>query len=62
MKAPCKDCKERHQGCHAECEQYQIYHAECVKASKKRKVDSLLKSQCFDRITRMRSKANLPRR
>lgn len=24
---PCKDCKERHEGCHAECEKYK----ECTK-------------------------------
>lgn len=26
--APCKDCKERHVGCHAECEMYKEYAEE----------------------------------
>ena len=25
MKAPCKDCQDRHVGCHADCERYQAY-------------------------------------
>lgn len=28
MNAPCKDCKDRHAGCHSECERYQAYAAE----------------------------------
>nr|DAH32760.1 MAG TPA: hypothetical protein [Caudoviricetes sp.] len=26
MNAPCKDCPERHMGCHSECEKYIAYH------------------------------------
>jgi hypothetical protein len=26
--APCKDCKERHVGCHAECERYKEFAEE----------------------------------
>lgn len=25
MKAPCKDCTERHDGCHGKCERYRAY-------------------------------------
>lgn len=25
MKAPCKDCAERHEGCHGECEKYKAF-------------------------------------
>lgn len=28
MKAPCKDCPDRHTGCHAECEKYQTFAKE----------------------------------
>ena len=26
MNSPCKDCEERHHGCHAHCEEYKTYH------------------------------------
>ena len=26
MTAPCKDCPERHMGCHSKCEKYIEYH------------------------------------
>lgn len=28
MKAPCKDCENRHPNCHAHCGEYQAFHAE----------------------------------
>lgn len=28
MKAPCKDCLDRHQGCHSECEKYIAFRKE----------------------------------
>ena len=28
MKNPCKNCEERHQGCHAGCERYAAWKAE----------------------------------
>lgn len=28
MKPPCKDCKDRHVGCHGDCERYKQYKAE----------------------------------
>ena len=27
---PCKDCAERHLGCHGECEKYQKWHKEDI--------------------------------
>ena len=27
-KAPCKDCPDRHQGCHSECEKYIAFRKE----------------------------------
>ena len=29
-KAPCKDCPDRHEGCHAECEKYQAFSKACL--------------------------------
>ena len=26
--APCKDCADRHVGCHSSCEKYQAFHRE----------------------------------
>lgn len=31
--SPCKDCKERHEKCHADCEKYKAFQAE-LKATK----------------------------
>ena len=28
MNAPCKDCPDRSQGCHARCEKYAAFHAD----------------------------------
>jgi hypothetical protein len=28
MNAPCKDCSDRHQGCHCECEKYKVFRKE----------------------------------
>lgn len=28
MNAPCKDCPDRHQGCHCECEKYKVFRKE----------------------------------
>lgn len=28
MKAPCKDCPDRHESCHGQCEKYQAYRKE----------------------------------
>ena len=39
--SPCRDCKERRQGCHAECLKYGAW-AEDVKEANKRKRDDLL--------------------
>ena len=36
MKVPCKDCENRHTGCHSECALYQAYHAEREAVSKER--------------------------
>ena len=36
MKAPCKDCSERHQACHGSCIKYKEFRAELDKSNKAR--------------------------
>lgn len=31
LQAPCKDCNDRHVGCHAECQKYKDYKTEHAK-------------------------------
>ena len=37
LPAPCKDCTERHPGCHSECEKYAEYSRERAELSKSRR-------------------------
>ena len=37
MTSPCKDCTDRHAGCHGECERYQEYCQQREEAKAKRK-------------------------
>jgi hypothetical protein len=39
MLAPCKDCQERHIGCHAECERYIKFKEESAEIEKRRRAD-----------------------
>ena len=34
--SPCKDCQERHHGCHSECEKYKamVEHGDMIKKAK----------------------------
>ena len=41
MKVPCHNCEDRHVGCHAECERYKEYAAECHKRREKRHLESI---------------------
>jgi hypothetical protein len=36
MKAPCKDCPDRHLHCHSECERYKTFKQECDELREKR--------------------------
>lgn len=37
IKAPCKECTERHVGCHATCEGYQAFVKECERVREERR-------------------------
>lgn len=38
MIPPCKDCKDRHIGCHAACERYQAYRVQQEEISRMRRL------------------------
>lgn len=33
--APCKDCEDRHFGCHSECEKYKLWQTERMEKNRK---------------------------
>lgn len=37
--APCKDCAERHLGCHSKCEKYEEYSSERSELRRQRMID-----------------------
>ncbi len=43
-KTVCKDCENRHQGCHSHCEEYKAFCAELEKERKARLYESDLRS------------------
>ena len=54
--APCKDCTERHIGCHAECDRYKVFaednRRKHEEAMKKFKIEQGLESAEIIRQTR----------
>ena len=42
MKAPCKDCPDRHELCHMECERYLEYRKERDRMNEDRKAEKQL--------------------
>ncbi len=40
MKAPCYQCPDRHELCHAECEKYKEYRAWCDEQMRLRRIES----------------------
>ena len=41
MNAPCKDCPDRHQGCHSECKKYKEYRKKQDKLNELKLEDTL---------------------
>lgn len=37
--APCKDCSERHPGCHADCQAYKTYSLELCRQREKKQAE-----------------------
>lgn len=56
MTAPCKDCGDRHQGCHSRCEAYKAYHAENKKRCEDNQRINKLKEYQRDRYARYQKK------
>lgn len=46
VKVPCRDCKERHVGCHSSCEQYKEYQTkykeECEKMAQEKMINGII--------------------
>ena len=45
--APCKDCKDRHVGCHGKCEKYLEYKKELQKAKRREKIDKKIEDDIW---------------
>lgn len=52
LKAPCKDCPDRHMLCHDTCEKYQAFKKDREKISEIRRKDSDLRSYINGRYSR----------
>lgn len=48
MNSPCKDCKERHLGCHSRCEAYQSYRAANIKRNEENHLRNEIKRYQFE--------------
>lgn len=49
---PCKNCEDRHMGCHSECERYAKYKQECELENQARRERLQLTSAYIDSCTR----------
>ena len=54
MRAPCLGCGDRRLGCHARCERYQAFRAECEQIREKRREDAEMDAVRMDRAERRR--------
>jgi hypothetical protein len=50
---PCKNCKDRHRGCHAECEAYLEFKEKCEIIRDGRYYDCMEKSYYVDKDRRL---------
>lgn len=57
MTCPCKECEERTETCHAECEKYLAFLAECEQRRKER--DKKRKCQGLLRTAQSQNRTNL---
>lgn len=54
MKAPCKDCTERANGCHSRCEEYIAYTQELKKERKNKEMQHILNDYSPNKKARVR--------
>lgn len=57
LNAPCKDCADRHSGCHSECDRYKDYKSNRAAAKKWIKQQSEADSIGCERGIKMRRKS-----
>ena len=64
MDAPCRDCLDRHIGCHATCEKYKAFHDEQMEMRRKKRIGfehtEYLGSLTLQRHKRRRNKNGYP--
>lgn len=53
MTAPCKDCQDRHEGCHGECERYKAYAAEREAINAKKREAASADGYLFAKIKKL---------
>lgn len=62
MIAPCKDCVERHVGCHASCPRYAEFKAGCNARRQERAAYYPIKDYTVDSIVKTKKAAHRRRR
>ncbi len=58
MNAPCRDCSERHLGCHSDCPRYEIYKKDIEKTKEWLNSDKKYLDYCAARNKRLGVKRN----
>lgn len=56
---PCKDCRERHPGCHAECERRAAWEAIREAERRQRRKDFIVSSYIVDSVRYVKKRSNL---
>lgn len=51
MITPCYHCKDRHQGCHSECEKYAEYRRKVEQMRNEERKDSAMRGWFYQRTT-----------
>lgn len=62
MKAPCKDCAERHMNCHPECERYITYSDWCKEMSQLKVQRNPADDYRLDRTLKIKNRRSLAKK
>ena len=58
IKAPCKDCPDRHQNCHSECDKYKAFSDERKRLCQLKNEDSIKHSYEYKRSWDIQNRRN----
>lgn len=53
MHSPCKDCENRHVGCHSVCPKYREFNQKCIEVREKRLKENDINSMCIEQIQKI---------